>query len=649
MTDPAPSDRTDTSGLPSRDKVLERLRASSRGPLKPKELARALDVPTHDYKRFKGLLGEMEGDGTLYRVKGGRYAVPEKINLTVGRLQVIRSGDGFVVPDDEDRQDVFVPSSSLESAMDGDQVVVRIEGRPKGRQPRGRVIKVLDRAHATMVGTYHRSEKFGYVAPQDQKLGRDVMIPQGDEQGATDGDAVVVRISSFGDRKLNPVGEVTRVLGPIDDPGVDVLLVIHGHGLPLEFPPEIDEAAETAAARTPEVAGREDRTDLLVFTIDPADARDHDDALSVVEQEKGVWEVGIHIADVSHYVDLDGPVDLEALNRGTSVYLVDRVVPMLPEVLSSDVCSLRPDEDRAAVSLFLTLDEEARVRDHRFERTLIRSRHRFSYEDVQEGRGRLRGPGDRRRDPDPLRPRPPPPCERSGLDFDLPEGRVILGEEGEPVDIQKVNRLESHRLIEDFMLLANETVARRATDAEIPLLYRIHEAPDQERMEELREFLASVGNTLPRGKVRPKDLQKVLERVEGRPEQTLISTAILRSMTRARYDPENAGHFGLAADHYAHFTSPIRRYPDLMVHRIVVRAFVEGRPIPEEWSGERLEAIAERTSAQERVADEAERDSVELKKVEFMERHLGDELYDLRRHLLRHLSSTTSSSKGSSM
>jgi ribonuclease R len=413
---------------------------------------------------------------------------------------------------------------------------------------------------------------------------------------------------------------------------VDVLSILFGYGLELEFPPEVEAAAKDA------VRGREgegwsdrvDRTGLHVFTIDPSDAKDHDDALSIDPAGEGLWEVGIHIADVSHFVGKGSPLDLEALQRGTSVYLVDRVVPMLPHLLSSDVCSLRPDVDRAAVSLFVTLDGKAQVRAHRFERTRIRSRHRLDYQQVQEV---LEGGGsiDTRTDEDlgrlaklaralrQIRMR------RGSIDFDLPEARVVLGPDGIPVDIQKTVHLESHRLIEDFMLLANETVAREMEKRGLPIPYRVHESPAPDRAQELKRFLGTLGYTLPNRGLKPKDLQKVLKTVEGKPEAGLVSTVVLRSMARARYQPENVGHFGLGASTYTHFTSPIRRYPDLLVHRVVVRALIEGGRVPEGWGGEALARASERASMREGLAADAERDSVALKKAEFMERHLGEE------------------------
>jgi ribonuclease R len=621
---------TPPSDLPGLKRIRNALQQSPRGPLKPKELARALDVPRERYVRFKKLLRTLEERGELYRNRKNRYAIPEKINLVVGTLRFTRAGDAFLRPDHAEDGEVFVPSGNLDSAMDGDRVAVRIESRPRGRAPVGQMVKVLERAHPTLVGVYHSSGPFGFVRPTDRRVSRDVLIPQGAEGGARDGEVAVVRIKQYGSSRQNAVGEVEAVLGRIDEPGVDVLAVLHGHGLPSAFPPEVEKAARSAEELARNPGPRTDCRELLVFTIDPPDAKDHDDALSVTAVEKGVWEVGIHIADVSHFVREDSPLDLEAYQRGTSVYLVDQVVPMLPHSLSSDLCSLREGEDRLAVSLFVILDESGRVREHRFERTWIRCRHGLDY-----GRVHRVLEGNETVDPDTdealrildrlagtVRARR---RDRGSLDFDLPEARVVLDEDGSPVDIRKVVQLDSHRLIEDFMVLANEVVAREAESRLLPIPFRVHDPPQESSIEELRTFLASVGHSLPRGKVDGRVLQGVLDRVRGRPEESLISTVILRSMTRARYDPRNVGHFGLASEAYAHFTSPIRRYPDLLVHRALTRALVDGKSIPERWGGERLADTAEWVSERERVAQRAERDSVEMKKIEFMRRHLGEE------------------------
>ena len=561
---------------------------------------------------------------------------PKKIakgRFVAGRVAVTQKGDGFVAPD-QGGPDIFVPGLSLNSAMDGDQVVVRVERRPRGRGLVGRVIKVLDRAHETVVGTFRQSRSFGVVHLRNRRISREILVAQGDEATAGEGDVVVVRITSFGSGKMGPMGRIETVLGKSGEPGVDVLSVIHDHGLPLAFPDDVVSAAREAVAHRRKHPGdhRTDRRDLHVFTIDPADAKDHDDALSLRSLGDESWEVGIHIADVSHFVRPGDEVDLEAFKRGTSVYLVDRVIPMLPHELSTDACSLLPDTDRFAVSVFAVLDSSGHIRDTRFERTEIRSRHKLSYEEAQAVL-------DKKTSIDPetddalhalaalaetLREKRK---RRGSLDFDLPEARVVLGEKGKPISILQIQRLESHRLVEAFMLLANEIVAREAELKGLPILYRVHEPPPSDKMLELRTFLGRLGYRVSKGKIPLKDLQAVLKKVEGRPEEKLVSTVILRSMSRARYNVRNLGHYGLASDWYTHFTSPIRRYPDLWLHRVLTHTLVEGRAAPKEWRGEGLEEKAERCSVRERVAEATERESVDLKKVEYMERHLGDEFF----------------------
>jgi ribonuclease R len=619
--------------LPAEDSVLEYLRKSRRGPMKAKEIAKGLGVAPRDFRDFRDRLRSMLERGRLYRVKGQRFAVPEKANLVAGRIAITQKGDGFLTPD-QGGQDIFVPGLSLESAMDGDQVVVRIEGRPRGRSPVGSVIKVLDRAHETVVGIFHSSGSFGVVHPRNRRLSREILVAQGEEATASEGDIVVARITTFGSGKIGPMGRVETVLGKSGEPGVDILSVIHDHGLPLAFPDGVVSAARDAVIERRKDPGdhRTDRRDLHVFTIDPADAKDHDDALSVRSLGEESWEVGIHIADVSHFVRAGDDVDLEAFKRGTSVYLVDRVIPMLPHELSTDACSLLPDADRFAVSVFATVDSAGRIRDSRFERTEIRSRHKLSYEEAQavldneesidaETDEALRSLASLA---EILRGRR---ADRGSLDFDLPEARVLLGDGGKPVSIHRIERLESHRLVEAFMLLANEIVAREAGPKKLPILYRVHESPPMDKVRDLRTLLSRLGHRVPKGNISQKDLQAVLKHVEGRPEEKLVSTVILRSMSRARYDVRNLGHYGLASEWYTHFTSPIRRYPDLWLHRVLTHTLVEGRDVPEDWQGQSLRERAERCSVRERVAEAAERESVDLKKVEYMERHLGDEFF----------------------
>ena len=406
-----------------------------------------------------------------------------------------------------------------------------------------------------------------------------------------------------------------------------------GHELPVDFPADVEETATELQRRgiqAEDLEGRKDLREDLVFTIDPVDAKDHDDALSIRAVENGHWEVGIHIADVSFYVREGTTLDAEALRRGTSVYLVDRTIPMLPHALSSDLCSLLPGQDRMAVSLMVQLDGEAVPVRHRLVRSVIRSRHKLTYEQAQgviEGRGSIDGETDQAilHLVELSRKMRAHRLERGSLDFDLPEARVILNAVGEPTDIQKVERLESHRLIEDFMLLANETIARNSARKRVSFIYRIHEPPDQDRLEQLKGFAEPFGHRLSNRKTpTPKDIQNLLSAIRGRPEEKLLSTVVLRSMKQARYSEQNLGHFGLAARYYTHFTSPIRRYPDLVAHRLALRAFLDVED-PTESTVALLPDIARIASERERVAVDAERDSIELKKVEFMERHLGSE------------------------
>lgn len=614
-------------------RIITALSESPHGPMKSKDLARDLSIPAGEYRDFRRLLAKMQKKGMILLVRGQRYAVSSRLDLVTGPLSTTRDGHGFVRSSDGE-SDVYVPIHRLATALDGDTVVARIEARPRGRSREGSVVRVLERARETVVGTFHEGRKVNYVTPLDDRLRRDVLITRGDESGAEPGQVVVVRISSFGEGRVGPTGEIEEVLGGLDEPGVDILAVAHGFGLALSFSDTVVAAAQEAAHQGLADPGpdRVDRTDLLTFTIDPADAKDHDDALSIERLDSDRMEVGIHIADVSHFVTIDSPVDIEALARGTSVYLVDRTVPMLPPVLSNDVCSLNPGTPSFALSLFVTLDSGGRVRDRRYEHTLIQCRDALSYEQAQEvldGRSSIepaideaiRNLDDLSRAVRVLR------VERGALDLDLPESKVILDAEGEPIDIRRRERLEAHRLIEDFMILANEVVANDLEAKGLLGMYRIHEPPAPEKAEMLAETLARFGLSLPvRRRLRPLDLQQILDAVRGRIEEALVNTLVLRSLRKARYDTENVGHFGLASDGYAHFTSPIRRYPDLVVHRVVSRCLVRGEREPYR-DLEALSSLAERCSAREQAAVEAERASVALKKVEYMERHLGEEFH----------------------
>lgn len=573
----------------------------------------------------------MVAEGRIYRQRKGRYATPESLNLATGRLQVKRSGDAFVVTA-TDREDVFVRADLRATAVDGDTVVARIERRRPGRRPEGRVIRVLRRAVERVVGVYHARRGYGFVVPREPALvGTEFFVPRDVAAKADDGDLVVVEVVDWGEGEPSPVGQVVKILGRPEDPGLDVLAILIGHQLPSDFPPEVEAAAETVAAAGLDpraLEGREDLRDRLAFTIDPSDAADHDDALSLRPIGRGRFEVGVHIADVSTYVAEGGVLDEEARQRGTSVYLVDRVVPMLPARLSADLCSLRPEEDRLTMSLLFELDEAGETHRTRLVRAVIRSRHRLSYDEAEKildggaGPAELVEPLDRlRRIARKIRARRE---ERGSIDFDLPEARVILNSAGEPTDVQRVLRLSSHCLVEDFMIFANEAVAELAIREKLPAIFRVHEEPSEEKLEALRALAATFGLRLPRGKVRPRQVAKLITAAKGTAHETLLATVALRSMQRAKYSSRNLGHFGLASTAYAHFTSPIRRYPDLIVHRQLHR-WLDDRRRARKTATELMEEIAIHSTERERKATEAERDSVELKSIEFMERHLGDE------------------------
>ncbi|HSM08418.1 MAG TPA: ribonuclease R [Gemmatimonadota bacterium] len=610
-----------------RDKVLEFLRATANRPMRAKELARGLEVSQEDYRAFRRLLDTLEADGAIVRQRKGRYAVPEQFDLVPGRLQVTRKGDGFVIPDEPGEDDVFVPARNLETAVDGDRVLARIEQRPPGRNPAGRIVRVVERAWTQIAGIYHPKEGYGFVVPQEPDIGTDVFIPAGSSGDATDGDVVVITIENWGEGRPSPVGRVEQVLGPQGGAGVDVLAILIGHQLALDFPSRVQDEAEKISRqgiRPESLHDREDLRDRLTFTIDPADARDHDDAISVYELDDGEVEIGVHIADVSWYVKPGSAIDQEAEERATSVYLVDRVVPMLPEELSAGLCSLVPDEDRLTMTVLYRMDMAGNVKEARAMRSVIRSRARLSYEDANAMleapaadetsaamhtlRKVCRGIRARR-------------AERGSIDFALPETYVELDDDGMPTAIRPRPRLETNRIVEDLMILTNETVARIGEQHELPVLYRIHEPPSEDRLESLRRVAGVFDAPLTADPVRPPDVARLVEKMAGRPQEYLVSMVALRSMKQARYSTRNVGHFGLGSDAYLHFTSPIRRYPDLVVHRALVR-WLAGKDA--EVDLEALERTARHTSERERRAEAAERDSVELKKIQYMTRHLGD-------------------------
>jgi len=613
-----------------RKRILEYLSKTVR-PLRKRELARKLGISQEEYPTFRRVLGELVKEGKVARLRGGKYGPMEEANRVVGRLYVHPDGYGFVSREPEG-SDVFVRPEDMGPALHGDKVVVQVYKRRRGAKPEGKVIQVVERALEQVVGVY----RSGTVMPDDPRL--PVVYISGGEK-AREGQKVVVRIEGGTHRALE--GRIAEVLGYPGEPGIDVISIIREFGLPSEFPPYVLREAESLSEEIPpeELARREDLRALPAVTIDPEDAKDFDDAVSLEVLGDGRYRLGVHIADVSYYVREGGEIDREAYRRGTSVYLVDRAIPMLPPKLSGDLCTLCPGKDRLSISVLVDITEDGEILGYRIVEGVIRSRARLTYPQAQaavDGREAEAGPAwefrEMLRRMDLLsKALAERRHERGAIDFDLPEPEVTLDEEGTPLEIRRRERLDSHRLIESFMLLANEIVARYLTEREVPFLYRVHDRPDPEKLEEFARFARALGYPFRPDKARnPKYLQEFLSKAEGRPEEPVVRELLLRSMKRAVYSPHNIGHFGLACDIYTHFTSPIRRYPDLLTHR-VLREVLRGTVDEDrkEKLARSLPDIGQHLSDREWVADEAERASVDVKRVAFMKERLGERFWGI--------------------
>jgi ribonuclease R len=559
--------------------------------------------------------------------------------LVTGTVSAHRDGYGFVSPASGEGADVFIPARFMREVMHGDRVVVRVEHGLRSGRPEGRIIRVLDRAHRTLVGRFEAGRRFGYVVPADPRLGTDLFISKAAARQVRPGQMVVARIDTYPDRNRSAEGTIVEVLGDPADPEVEILTIAHKYGLPVEFPGEV----LAAAARVPDQVedadrrGREDLRQLPTVTIDGETAKDFDDAVSVRREEDGKVRLWVSIADVGHYVAEGSPVDQEAYERGTSVYFPGKCIPMLPEKLSNGICSLNPNVERLAMTAEMLFDRQGHRLESRFYPSVICSRARLTYTEVaamvvqEESATIARYPE--------IYPHLPVMAElaqrltamrrqRGSLDFDLPEAEIILDLQGRPENIVRAERNLAHRLIEEFMLAANEAVATFLAGRGAPFLYRIHEPPATERLQSFQEFIGhfNYGISLEKGTVDPRKLQELLAGLEGKPEERMINQVLLRCMKQANYSPENVGHFGLAADLYCHFTSPIRRYPDLVVHRVLRQVLTAGK-MPEKRKAhlqEVLPAMGEHTSQRERRAMEAEREIVSLKKCQFMADKVGE-------------------------
>lgn len=608
-------------------------------PMKLKELAMLLSVPKEQRDELKEVLDILIAEGKIGISKKGKYGKAEEFALA-GTFSGHAKGFGFVTIEGRE-QDVFIPADKTKGAMDGDKVQIVIEGEARGKRAEGAVLRILEHANKTVIGFYQKNKNFGFVLPDNQKLGQDIFIPQGKDMGAVTGHKVIVRITDFGDDRKKPEGVITEILGHVNDPGVDILSIIKAYGLPEGFPDDVmvQVAGIPDEVEEEEKKNRLDLRHLQTVTIDGEDAKDLDDAISISKENDDHYTLGVHIADVSHYVTENSPLDKEALKRGTSVYLVDRVIPMLPHKLSNGICSLNAGTDRLALSCLMEIDGKGNVIGHRIAETLIRVDRRMTYTavnaivtdrdpDVMEEYRDFVPMFDLMKElADILRERRK---KRGSIDFDFPESKIILDEKGRPVDIKPYERNAVTKIIEDFMLMANETIAEDYFWQELPFLYRTHDYPDPEKMKRLGTFINNFGYTIrtQNGEVHPKELQKLLDKIEGTPEEALISRLTLRSMKQAKYTTVCTGHFGLAANYYTHFTSPIRRYPDLQIHRIIkenLRRGLSDRRFAHYDSI--LPEVAVQCSSMERRADEAERETDKLKKCEYMSKRIGKE-YD---------------------
>ncbi len=662
-----------------------------------RQLSRQLDLGPDSRREVRDVLNGMVKAGVLLKLKGNRYTVPSRQSLVTGRITVHRDGYGFVILDKRPTKlegDVFIPARHLGEAMQGDSVLASLDRRPGSNRAEGRIVKILSRRNTTVVGQFREGRPFHRVIPHDFRIGQDVLIREGDRGEAVDGKIVHVEVTRFPSGLGQSLrGRVIEVLGSPGDLGVDIEIMVRKHRIPVEFPRSVLEEVRSRSWQVPpaEAARRTDFRQLPVVTIDGETAKDFDDAVHLEGLENGRFRLGVHIADVAHYVARDSALDREALRRGTSVYFPDRAIPMLPEDLSNGICSLKPGEDRLTLSVVMEVDDAGEVRDYRFHEGVIRSRERMTYNAV----ARI------------LLDRDPSECaryaalvpqfermrelalrlhgkrqQRGSIDFDLPEAELTLDESGTLTDILQSERNIAHRIIEEFMLLANEVTAGHLKGQRLPFLYRVHEAPDPMKVLEFNRIAMSFGYQLgaPTGdsaavprvrdrarfrgrgsgdrgrdlrelrglnvKVTPRDYQKLVNRILGRPEERILSYLMLRSMKQACYSPRNRGHFGLASECYTHFTSPIRRYPDLIVHRILKHRLQQdgqgdagGSAVPPDtrrlYDPPALEGMALQSSDAERRADEAERELIELKKLEFMAGKLGEEFEGTVIHLTR--------------
>jgi ribonuclease R len=621
-----------------RENIIEFMELKEYKPMLKEELAVNFDIPKGDMKEFFKILESLEKEGILIRNNKDKYGLIKSDYLVVGTLQGNEKGFGFVIPKDKGREDIFIPAENMNSAMHGDTVVANLLKRQDaGRRQEGEIVRILDRENTTVIGTFEDNGNFGFLIPDEHKLSYDIFIPKAQTNGAKDRQKVVVEITRWPELRRNPEGKVVEIIGYLSEKGTDILSIVKQFKFPTEFPTKVQQFAENVPLflTDKDIEGRTDLRDMVTFTIDGADAKDFDDAVSIEILPNGNYKLGVHIADVGHYVKYNAPIDKEAYLRGNSVYLLDRVIPMLPHELSNGICSLNPNQDRLTLSVFMEIDKKGNVIDHKILEAVINSKKRCIYDDVSDflendderAKEKLSSILTELKQMEELMHILNEKRQRRGsIDFDFPETYIELDENGKPIDVRKYDRRIANRLIEEFMLVCNETIAEEFHWAEVPFLYRIHEDPNPEKLAEFSKFIHNFGYALKGQEIHPKELQMLTHEIKGKREESVISTLLLRSMKKAVYSPASEGHFGLAAKFYCHFTSPIRRYPDLVIHRII-KDYLKGR-----LNGDRqaqleriLPEIADHTSMTERRAEEAEREVDDLKKAQYMAERIGEE------------------------
>jgi len=637
-----------------KDRVVQLIQSLKTDSFTFRDTVRWLNLDSDDRRSLQRFLDELDAAGIIRRVKRGRYSLPARENLVSGILTCHRDGYGFLIPDDRTqyKEDIFIPARNMEDALHEDRVLVKVATKQVRQHHRGRrrireeekprlegtVVRVLERHRSTIVARYHEHIRFPFVTPLDARILYDIRIPFQAARGAREGQIVVVAITLPPGRNQIPQGKVLEILGYPGDPGIEYKIVEHKFGLPVDFSPEALQEASKLPAHVPEdeLAGRVDFRQEVAVTIDGETARDFDDAVSLKKLPSGNYLLGVHIADVSHYVRENTALDSEAYERGTSVYFPDRAIPMLPPNLSSGICSLKPGADRLVLSALLEIDPKGKVVQKSFVEGVLRSHARMTYTSVAKIL-KDRDPEERRRFAGlvPLFETMEELCRilsrkryrRGAVDFDLPDAEIRFSESGEVISVVPAERNIAHRIIEEFMLLANECVAGKLNSSGSPVLYRVHEKPDPKKVEDFAEFVLALGYRLEKhdGEYHPKDFQKFVAQLEGKSEQRFLAYLMLRSFMQAHYSESNVGHFGLAATEYTHFTSPIRRYPDLLIHRLLKECL---RKTPSSaWQAqlaERLGQIALHTSTRERVANDAEREIERIKKAQFMADKVGE-------------------------